>query len=323
MMGALMKQPATTLIDRLPAVRGRYRSCVAIAELVWFRVGGPAEVVFHPADRDDLAYFLRHKLADVPVIVIGVGSNLLVRDGGIAGVVVRLGRGLSEIALKDDGLHVGAGALDANVALTAMQLGLGGLEFLSGIPGTIGGGLRMNAGAYGGEIKDVLIRAEAVDGKGNVHAVAASELGLAYRHCGAPDDWIFTSAVLRAPPAEPAAVAARMRDIKEKREATQPVRARTGGSTFKNPPGASAWKLIEGAGGRGLTRGGARVSEQHCNFLINEGRATAADIEGLGDHLVERVRTTTGVTLEWEIKRIGALAGRGPDCSSLGAGVAS
>ena len=304
-----------SLVDRLPIVRGRYRSCVAVSELVWFRVGGPAEVVFRPADRDDLAHFLRHKPTDVPVIAIGVGSNLLVRDGGVAGVVVRLGRGLSEIALQDDGLHVGAGALDANVALTALQLGLGGLEFLSGIPGTVGGGLRMNAGAYGAEFADVLIRAEAVDSKGTVQSVSAKDLDLTYRHCAAPEDWIVTSAVLRAAPAEADVIAARMRDIREQRESTQPVRARTGGSTFKNPPGNSAWQLIDGVGGRGLARGGARVSEQHCNFLINEGTATASDIEGLGDDLVERVRGATGITLQWEIKRVGALPGRGPDCA--------
>lgn len=303
-----------SLVDRLPTVRGRYRACVAVSELVWFRVGGPAEVVFRPADRDDLAHFLRHKPSDVPLTVIGVGSNLLVRDGGISGVVVRLGRGLSEITLKDDGLHVGVGALDANVALTALQLGLGGLEFLSGIPGTVGGGLRMNAGAYGAEFADVLIRAEAVDAKGAAHSVSAKDLGLTYRHCAAPDDWIFTSAVLRAAPAEAETIAARMREIREKRESTQPVRARTGGSTFKNPPGNSAWKLIDGVGGRGLARGGARVSQQHCNFLINEGGATAADIEGLGDDLIERVRGATGIALQWEIQRIGAVPGSGPDC---------
>ncbi len=316
MMAAAVAR-SDTLIDRLPAVRGRYRACVAVSELVWFRVGGPAEVAFRPADRDDLAHFLRHKPADVPVTVIGVGSNLLVRDGGIPGVVVRLGRGLSEITLKEDGLHVGAGALDANVALTALQLRLGGLEFLSGIPGTVGGGVRMNAGAYGAEFADVLVRAEAVDAKGAKHAVSAKDLGLTYRHCAAPEDWIFTGAVLRAAAAEAEIIAARMREIREKRESTQPVRARTGGSTFKNPPGDSAWKLIDGVGGRGLARGGARVSQQHCNFLINEGGATAADIEGLGDDLVERVRGATGITLQWEIKRIGAPPGSGPDCAGV------
>ncbi|MBM3506716.1 MAG: UDP-N-acetylmuramate dehydrogenase [Alphaproteobacteria bacterium] len=323
MMAAEVRQPAPSLLERLPPVRGRYRACVAISELAWFRVGGPAEIVFRPADRDDLADFLRRKPKDVPALAIGVGSNLLVRDGGIAGVVVRLGRGISEVTLKDDGLHVGAGALDGNVALTAQQLRLGGLEFLSGIPGTIGGGLRMNAGAYGTEFKDVLLRAEAVDGAGRVHSVPAADLRMTYRHCGAPADWIFTGCVLRAEKGDPTAIAARTREIREKREATQPVRARTGGSTFKNPPGNSAWKLIEGIGGRGLARGGARVSEQHCNFLINEGGATADDIEGLGNDLVEHVRGATGITLEWEIQRIGALAGRGPDCSSLGAGAAS
>lgn len=307
------------LIDRLPAVRGRYRPCVAISELVWFRVGGPAEVVFRPADRDDLAHFLRHKPSDVPVTVIGVGSNLLVRDGGIGGIVVRLGRGLSEVALQDDGLHVGAGALDGNVALSAMQLGIGGLEFLSGIPGTIGGGLRMNAGAYSREFKDVLLRAEAVDAQGRVHAVDAAALGFTYRRSNAPADWIFTSAVLRAERADAAAIAVRTKKIRDRRESTQPVRARTGGSTFKNPPGTSAWKLIDSVGGRGLASGGARVSDLHCNFLINDGGATAADIEQLGGSLIERVRAATGITMEWEIQRIGATAGSGPDCGRAGA----
>ena len=288
---------------------------------MWFRVGGPAEVVFKPADRDDLAHFLKNKPKDVPVTVIGVGSNLLVRDGGIAGVVIRLGRGLSEVALPDDGLHVGAGALDANVALSAMSLGIGGLEFLSGIPGTIGGGLRMNAGAYGREFKDVLLRAEAVDAQGRVHTVDVKDLGMTYRHCAAPADWIFTGAVLRADKADAAAIAARTKEIREKRESTQPVRARTGGSTFKNPAGTSAWKLIDDVGGRGLAKGGARVSELHCNFLINEGGASAADIEMLGDELIDRVRAKTGITMEWEIQRIGARAGQGPDCHGGGAGV--
>ena len=312
MMAAPVRTMPLPLVDQLPPVRGKVRPCVAISELVWFRVGGPAEVMFRPADCDDLAGFLRDRPRGVPVMAIGVGSNLLVRDGGIDGVIVRLGRGLSEISVDGEVVTAGAGALDGNVALTAQQHGLGGLEFLSGIPGTIGGGLRMNAGAYGREMCDVLVEAEAVDGDGRVHVVGPKELGFRYRTCSAPEDWIFTKAVLRAERADPAAIAARTKDIRDKRESTQPVRARTGGSTFKNPPGQSAWELVDRAGCRGLARGSARVSERHANFLINEGGATAAEIEGLGNDVIERVRALTGITMEWEIKRIGAPAGQGP-----------
>ena len=312
MMAVPLRNLALPLVERLPQVRGKYRPCVAIADLVWFRVGGPAEVMFRPADRDDLSDFMRSRPRDVPVMAIGVGSNLLVRDGGVDGVVIRCGRGLSEISVEGDLITAGAGALDGNVALTAQQHGLGGVEFLSGIPGTIGGGLRMNAGAYGREMVDVLVEAEAVDGEGKVHTVGPKDLGFRYRHCSAPEDWIFTKAVLRAERADPAVIAARTQEIRDKREATQPVRARTGGSTFKNPAGHSAWQLVDQAGCRGLARGGARVSERHTNFLINEGGATAADIEDLGDDVIARVRALTGITMEWEIKRIGALPGRGP-----------
>lgn len=313
MAAAAARHLPLPLIGRLPPVRGKYRPCVAIADLVWFRVGGPAEVMFRPADRDDLADFLRHRPRDVPVMAIGVGSNLLVRDGGVDGVIIRCGRGLSEISVDGQLITAGAGALDGNVALTAQQHGLGGLEFLSGIPGTVGGGLRMNAGAYGREMVDVLVEAEAVDGEGRVHTVGPQDLGFRYRHCGAPDDWIFTKAVLRAERAAPDVIAARTKEIRDKRESTQPVRARTGGSTFKNPPGHSAWELVDRAGCRGMARGGARVSERHTNFLINEGGASAADIEGLGNDVIERVRALTGITMEWEIRRIGAPAGRGPE----------
>lgn len=319
MMVALAPVTSAGLRDRLPPVRGRYRACVAISQLVWFRVGGPAEVVFRPADRDDLADFLRRKPKDVPVIAIGVGSNLLVRDGGVDGVVVRLGRGLSEAVVEGNTLRCGAGALDANVALTAMQAGLGGLEFLSGIPGTVGGALRMNAGAYGREICDVLVQAEAIDGVGRVHTFGPSDVAFRYRHCAAPEDWIFTGATLRAEPADLASIAARTREIRDRREATQPVRARTGGSTFKNPVGHKAWQLVDRAGCRGMARGGARVSPQHANFFVNEGSATAADIEGLGEDVIERVRALTGIALEWEIKRIGLVAGRRPaGCAEAG-----
>jgi UDP-N-acetylmuramate dehydrogenase len=292
-------------IDRLPPVRGRVTPNAAIGPMTWFRVGGPAEVLFRPADLEDLADFLKALPAEIPVTVIGVGSNLLVRDGGIPGVTIRLGRGFVEVRPEEETVRVGAGALDLNVALTAAEAGIAGLEFLSGVPGTIGGGLRMNAGAYGGEIKDVLVEASAVDRSGTVHRVTASSLGLSYRHSDAPDDWIFTGALLRGRRGEPAEIIARMDEIKGAREASQPIRTRTGGSTFANPPGDSAWRLIDAAGCRGLTRGGAMVSEKHTNFLINTGNASAADIEGLGEEVRRRVHAQFGVVLEWEIRRVG------------------
>jgi len=293
------------LIDRLPPVRGRLTERAPLAGVTWFRVGGAAEVMFRPADEDDLAQFLAARPADVPVTVVGVGSNLLVRDGGIPGVVVRLGRGFVEVSRDGEHVRAGSGALDANVARWCAEEGLEGLEFYSGIPGTIGGALRMNAGAYGVETKDVLVAAEAVDLSGRVHTVDAAALGLTYRHSDAPADWIFTAATFRAKPGERAAIGKRMDEIQASREATQPIRSRTGGSTFKNPPGEKAWQLIERAGCRGLTRGGAMVSEKHCNFLINTGGATAAELEGLGEDVRRRVREATGITLEWEIKRVG------------------
>ncbi|HTQ33249.1 MAG TPA: UDP-N-acetylmuramate dehydrogenase [Stellaceae bacterium] len=299
-----MGQPAA-LIDRLPSVRGRLTANAPIGPMTWFRVGGPADVLFRPVDETDLADFLATLPVDIPVTVIGVASNLLVRDGGIPGVTIRLGRGFAEIAADGDTVRAAAGALDLNVALTAAAAGIAGLEFLSGVPGTIGGGLRMNAGAYGGEIKDVLVEASAIDRQGEIHRARAAELGLSYRHSDAPDDWIFTGAVLRGEPGEPTAIAARMEEIKASREASQPIPARTGGSTFANPPGDSAWRLIDAAGCRGLTRGGAMVSKKHTNFLINTGTATAADLEGLGEEVRRRVHTQFGVVLEWEIRRIG------------------
>lgn len=308
MMAAERLEPR--LIDRLPAVRGRYSENVALAPITWFRVGGPAELVFRPADAEDLAVFLAAKPAEVPVTVLGVGSNLLVRDGGVPGVVIRLGRGFAAITPDGEQVLAGAGALDLNVAVVARDAGLAGLEFLSGIPGTIGGALRMNAGAYGTEIADVLIEAQAVAGDGTVHRVPASDLHMTYRHSGAPADWIFTGAVLRGQPDAPLAIARRMEEIRTARETSQPIRARTGGSTFANPEGAKAWQLIDRAGCRGLKRGGAMVSEQHCNFLINTGSATAADLEGLGEEVRRRVLETSGVALRWEIHRIGVSAPR-------------
>ena len=311
MTASAIGQPAA-LIDRLPSVRGRLTTNAPIGPLTWFRVGGPAEVLFRPADETDLADFLAALPTDIPVTVIGVASNLLVRDGGIPGVTIRLGRGFAEIAADGDSVRAGAGALDLNVARAAAEAGVAGLEFLSGVPGTIGGGLRMNAGAYGGEIKDVLVEASAVDRQGNIHHARAAELGLSYRHSDTPDDWIFTSAVLRGASDEPAAIAARMEEIRAAREASQPIRARTGGSTFANPPGDSAWRLIDTAGCRGLSRGGAMVSKKHTNFLINTGSATAADLEGLGEEVRRRVHSQFGVVLEWEIRRVGRHAAGAP-----------
>jgi UDP-N-acetylmuramate dehydrogenase len=297
-----------SLIARLPAVRGRYTENAPLGPVTWFRVGGPAEVMFRPIDVQDLAGFLAGKPADVPATVLGVGSNLLVRDGGVPGVVVRLGRGFAGIETEGDEVRVGAGALDVNVALVAGGAGIAGLEFLSGVPGTIGGALRMNAGAYGAETKDVVVGARAVDPVGRVRDLDPEDLGFGYRCCAVPRDWIFVSARLRGRLGDRAAIARRTEEIRTAREQTQPIRSRTGGSTFANPPGAKAWELIERAGCRGLTRGGAQVSEKHCNFLINTGNATAADLEALGEEVRRRVFETSGVRLEWEIQRIGVAA---------------
>jgi len=307
MMAAQTYRPG--LIDRLPEVRGRYAENADLARVTWFRVGGPAEVMFRPADSDDLATFLAAKPADVPVTVLGVGSNLLVRDGGVPGVVIRMGRHFAAIEAEGIGITVGAGALDVHVARVAAEAGIAGLEFLSGVPGTIGGALRMNAGAYGREIKDVLVQASALDAQGGKHDLTLDEMGFSYRHCGIAEDWIFTGARLRGEKGEPAEIAQRVAEIRAARETSQPIRTATGGSTFANPAnspgGEKAWQLIDAAGCRGLTRGGAQVSEQHCNFLINTGEATAADLEGLGEEMRRRVFETSGIELRWEIRRIG------------------
>jgi UDP-N-acetylmuramate dehydrogenase len=312
MMAAAMRP--RRLIERLPPVRGRLTENAPLAGITWFRVGGPAEVMFRPADRDDLVAFLANKPADVAVTMIGVGSNLLVRDGGVPGVVIRLGRGFTDVTIDGTTVRAGAATLDLNVALSARDAGVTGLEFLSGIPGTIGGALRMNGGAYGKEMKDVTVGAEALDASGRVHRLSLAELGFSYRHAGVAEDWIFLSAELAGTRDTPQAIAARMQEIQTKREDTQPIRTRTGGSTFANPkqPEAKArraWELIDGAGCRGLVRGRAIVSEKHCNFLINTGNATAADLEGLGEEVRRRVFEQFGVTLEWEIRRIGVPAG--------------
>jgi UDP-N-acetylmuramate dehydrogenase len=265
-------------------------------------------VLFMPEHEGDLAYFLGAIPADIPVTVVGLGSNLIVRDGGVAGVVVRLGRGFNDVTV--DGIRVVAGAAvpDVKVARSAQEAGVAGLAFLRGIPGAIGGALRMNGGAYKGETKDVLVEARAVDRQGRVHTLGNADMRYTYRHCGAPEDFIFTQATFEGTPGDHAAIAAEMDKITESREATQPIKSRTGGSTFKNPPGGKAWQLIDAAGCRGLVVGGAQVSELHCNFLINLGTATAADIETLGETVRKRVEESSGVDLEWEIKRIGVPA---------------
>jgi UDP-N-acetylmuramate dehydrogenase len=292
------------LIDRLPRPRGRLAADAPLGPQTWFGTGGPAEVLFRPADAQDLASFLKALPADVPVTVLGVGSNLLVRDGGVKGVVVRLMRGFTGIAVEGNELVAGAGTPDLNLALTARDHGLAGLEFLSGIPGTIGGAVMMNAGAYGGELAQVLVSAEAVDRAGKLHRVGAAALSFGYRHCSAPAGWIFTSARLRAQPGDPLVIARRIAEIDATRTESQP-RSRTGGSTFVNPPGHKAWELIDQAGCRGLRIGEAQVSEKHCNFLINLGAAGADDIEALGEEVRRRVLARSGVRLEWEIRRIG------------------
>jgi UDP-N-acetylmuramate dehydrogenase len=299
----------TPLIDRLPKVRGKLREGAQLAKVTWFQVGGPADVMFRPEDEADLADFLKGKPEDLPVTVIGVGSNLLVRDGGIRGVVIRLGRPFTDVVVEDGAVHAGAGALDLNVAQTAQMNGIAGLEFLSGIPGTIGGALRMNAGAYGTEIKDVLVSATAIDGSGNIHTVTPDEMNMTYRHCGVPEDWIFTSAILHASSGDPEDIAKRMDEIQKSRAESQPIKSRTGGSTFANPVPKRAWEVIDAAGCRGLKIGGAQMSEQHCNFMINTGSATALDLEQLGDEVRRRVKEHSGVELRWEIRRIGERLG--------------
>ena len=304
-MTAMAADHRASLLDRLPPVRGRLTAGAPLAGVTWFRVGGPAEVMFRPADRDDLLEFLAAKPADVPVTVLGVASNVLIRDGGLPGVVLRLGRGFADIAADGCDILCGAAALDLNVATAAKIAGIAGLEFLSGVPGTIGGAVRMNAGAYGRETKDALVWAEAAGPTGQVHRLSNAELKFEYRRSALPEDWICLGARLAGTPGDPNEIGARMKEIQGQRTDSQPIRSRTGGSTFKNPPGSKAWQLIEAAGCRGLTLGGAMVSDKHCNFLINTGTATAADLEDLGEEVRRRVKETSGIELEWEIKRLG------------------
>jgi UDP-N-acetylmuramate dehydrogenase len=291
-----------------PGLRGRLSADAPLAPFTWFRVGGPAEVLFSPADEDDLAYFLENLPREIAVTVVGLGSNLIVRDGGIRGVVIRLGgKAFGAVETTPDfRVIAGAAALDAQVARAAAEAGIDGLAFLRGVPGSIGGALRMNAGAHGGETRDGLIEARGVDRSGAVRVFTNEAMGFSYRHSEAPSDVIFTRAVFQGRRGDPDAIKAEMERITAEREASQPIREKTGGSTFKNPPGRKAWQLIDAAGCRGLRVGDAEVSTMHCNFLINRGAASAADIEALGEEVRRRVKAASGVELEWEIKRVGA-----------------
>jgi UDP-N-acetylmuramate dehydrogenase len=295
-----------SLKRNMPDVRGRLLPNQSLAELTWFRVGGPAQVLFMPEDEADLAYFLEHLPAEIPVTVIGLGSNLIVRDGGVPGVVIRLGRGFAEVKVEEDSrIRSGTAVPDVKVSRAAQEAAIAGLAFFRGIPGAVGGALRMNGGAYGRETKDALIEARGVDRVGRVRVFSNGDMHYTYRHCGAPEDIIFTEALFQGAPGDPVAIAAEMDKITESREATQPIKSRTGGSTFKNPPGHKAWQLIDAAGCRGFKIGDAQVSQMHCNFLINLGGASAADIETLGETVRKRVKENSGAELEWEIKRVG------------------
>lgn len=306
MMAVQQSMPAHPLYDKaFDGFRERLRENADLSKTNWFRVGGPAEWLFKPESATDLSAFLKLLPASVPVTVLGVGSNLIVRDGGIDGVVIKLGRGFVDIVADGNNIIAGAGALDVNVAHVACEHGIAGLEFLSGIPGTIGGAVRMNGGAYGSDVSQVLVSADIVERNGTIRTLTNKELAFVYRNSGLPDGAMVTRAVLKGVAGDKAEIARRMQDITTAREETQPVRSRTGGSTFKNPEGHKAWELIDRAGCRGLTIGGAQVSEKHCNFLINTGDATARDLEALGEEVRRRVHAQCGVTLEWEIKRIG------------------
>lgn len=294
------------VISQLPQIRGRYSLDEPLSKYVWFGVGGPADVIFKPADIDDLAFFLKERPSDIPVFVLGVGSNVLIRDGGLSGVVIRLGRGFTHCYVDGNTIVAGAGVLDRTVALTAADAGLSGLEFLASIPGTVGGALKMNAGCYDGEIKDILLWAKALDMQGNLKTYTVEGLNYTYRHCGLKEPVVFVEACFQSKMQQPSAeIHQKINEFLAKREASQPIRAKTGGSTFKNPDGMRAWELIDKVGGRGLKIGDAQFSEKHCNFLINTNNATAADIEALGELVREKVLKELGVELQWEIMRIG------------------
>lgn len=297
------------VIDRLPDVRGRLTDDAPLAPLVWFKAGGAAQWLFEPKDADDLGDFLRALDPAVPVMALGLGSNLIVRDGGVPGVVVRLGKAFAAVQRLDaTTLRCGGGASGILVSSTARDAGIGGVEFLRSIPGTVGGFVRMNGGAYGREVKDVLVDCDVILRSGERLTLSRDDLGYTYRHSDLPAGAVVMAATFRGEPADPAAIGAEMDRIAAEREASQPLRSKTGGSTFKNPVGHKAWALIDAAGCRGLTRGDAQVSEKHCNFLLNLGAATAADIEALGEEVRDRVKADSGVTLEWEIQRVGVTA---------------
>lgn len=290
----------------LPKVRGKLKPQAPLAPLVWFKSGGAAECLFEPADRDDLTSFLRELDPTVPVMALGLGSNLIIRDGGVPGVVVRLGKAFAKVEqLEPVTIRCGGGASGILVSSSARDAGIAGIEFLRSIPGTVGGFVRMNGGAYGSEVKDILVEAEVVLRSGEVRTLSNAELGYTYRHSVLPEQAIVVSATFRGHPGEPVAIQAEMDRIAASREESQPLRSRTGGSTFKNPLPDKAWQVIDAAGCRGLAMGGAQVSEKHCNFLLNLGTASSADIEALGEEVRRRVRQHSGVELEWEIQRVG------------------
>ncbi|MBT4888979.1 MAG: UDP-N-acetylmuramate dehydrogenase [Rhodospirillales bacterium] len=298
------------LSAKLPQVRGTYEEDASLKKYTWFRTGGPAEVLYTPADIDDLMVFMNGKPRDTPVTMIGLGSNMIIRDGGVPGVVIRLGKGLANVNVRDDKILVGGGALDSAVAAAARDAGLTGFEFLSGVPGTIGGALRMNAGAFDQAMQEIVVYARVLDLQGNLQTIAAEDLGFGYRSTSVPEGWIFAGAMLQGMPGERGAIAQKMEEIRAFREESQPMREKTGGSTFHNPEhgeaaGRKAWEIIDGAGCRGLTLGGAKISEKHCNFLINTGDASSQDLEDLGEMVRKRVLSASGVSLEWEVRRIG------------------
>jgi UDP-N-acetylmuramate dehydrogenase len=307
------KEPASLFEDivpelraQMPALRGVLIGNAPMAPFSWFRTGGPAQVFFEPRDESDLAYFLRRLDPAIPVLVLGAGSNILVRDGGIEGAVIRLGKAFQGLEVDDLTLRAGAGVPDVKLSSAAANAGISGLAFFRGIPGTIGGALRMNAGAYGAATADGFVSCRGVDRRGGIVEFSRGDMGFSYRHCGVPEDVIFTGAVFAGRSGDPSKILAEMAVITRVRSFTQPVNTRTGGSTFRNPPGRKAWELIDKAGCRGLAMGDAQVSELHCNFLINRGKATAADLETLGETVRARVLETSGVALEWEILRLGA-----------------
>lgn len=296
------------LAAAMPELRGALRADVPLAPLTWFKTGGPADAFFEPADEADLAYFLARCERHIPVLVVGLGSNLLIRDGGVEGVVIQLGRAFATIEVDGIEIEAGAGVPDVKLASAAAQAGIAGLSFLRGIPGSLGGALRMNGGAYGTETADVFVRARGVARDGTIRDYTAADMGFTYRHCSVPDDVIFTRARLRGTPGDPETIRTDMAAITAQRAASQPVNTRTGGSTFKNPPGAKAWELVDRAGCRGIVHGDAMVSDKHTNFLVNRGAASAADLEDLGELVRTRVLETSGVVLEWEIARVGKCA---------------